>query len=565
MELGALHQGVPTLYLPIPESSLKNTCFPLTVCTRFKKYCFCESTMSFNLIHQPWLPVVNPDFQVQEISLLELFATWAERREIQAENPPTTLALYRFLLALLHHVYQGPQHEEHWEEIQADEGRAVIAYLKDKSHLFDLLDRDRPFLQDLTLTEDKAVSIHAIHTMSTSKLFSHEHEWSGYSISLAEAAQLLVRLQTVDITSLRAFYPAQTAGNRSAVNTPTINAATVLLQGNTLKETLLKNLMRYNPEAEVPSVVMGEDLPSWETSYAGKPQKNVPNGYIHYLAYPWRRLRLFPEGDCVRQIAITMGNSLPDGISVKQWECHIAFDEGKPIRFAMEQQLWRDSHCFLHTTEANSRPRIVDWLTDLRTENLVDSLIRFQIFGLCADKAKPLGWNIEQFSAPMLYATDKQLGTALRAAINTAKTHQQVFRSFQGSPYHALAKTLNHPDASSFAKSLDGESRYWASLDRAFPDLLTDLANDKTIDGNGTTYGNQAIPQWQKTVQDSACQAFIDSIAPIRNYEARAKAIHRLEWQLLDLRSSPEEKASRKAKAKTKAKANAKNTPTDVA
>lgn len=508
--------------------------------------------MSFNLTQEPWIPVVTQDFQSKEVSLIELFQIWGELREIQADNPPTTLALYRFLLALLHHVHQGPTDEDHWEEIQDDDGQKVVTYLKEKQELFDPVHPDRPFMQDPALTEDKAVSIHAIHTMSTSKVFSHEHEWSGYNTSRAEAARLLVRLQTVDITSLRAFYPSQTTGNRSAVNTPTINAATILLQGNTLKETLLKNLMRYSPTAEIPSALLGKDLPAWETSYGGKPQKAIPNGYISYLAYPWRRLRLFFEDDKVRQIAITMGNSLPDGIAINQWECHIAFDEGRPIRFSMEQKLWRDSHCFLHTTEKSQRPRIVDWLADLKSERLVDDRIRFQTFGLSADKAKPLGWGIEQFSAPILYATDKQLGAALRAAIEVTKDHQQVFRSFQGSPYHALAKELNHPDASSFAKSLDGESRYWATLDRAFPPFLRQLANDKTIDGNGTTYGNQAIQEWQKTVQDAAGEAFTESIASIRNYQARAAALRTLEWRLLDLRSTPEEKAARKAKATKK-------------
>ncbi|NJP10752.1 MAG: type I-E CRISPR-associated protein Cse1/CasA [Leptolyngbyaceae cyanobacterium RU_5_1] len=508
--------------------------------------------MSFNLTQEPWIPVVQQDWQSKKVSLIELFETWKDLWEIQADNPPTTLALYRFLLALLHHVYQGPKDEDHWEEIQDDNGKKAIAYLKEKQDCFDLLHPDRPFMQDPTLTEDKAVSVHAIHTMSTSKVFSHEHEWSGYSISLSQAAQLLVRLQTVDITSLRAFYPPQTTGNRSAVNTPTINAATILLQGDSLKETLLKNLMQYDPEAEIPSVVSGEDLPTWETSYAGQPQKAIPNGYINYLAYPWRRLRLFFQEDSVHQIAITMGNSLPDGISIKQWECHIAFDDGRPIRFSMEQQLWRDSHCFLHTAEKKNRPRIVDWLADLRSEKLVDPIICFQVFGMCADKAKPLGWNIDQFSAPILYATDKQLGAALRNAVDIAKEHQQVFRSFRGSPYHALSEVLKNSDAGNLARSLDGESRYWATLDRAFQPLLNELAEDKTVDGNGTTYGNQELPKWQQTVQSAAREAFTESIASIRNYQARAAALRSLEYQLAKLRGEKDEKAGKGKKASKK-------------
>ena len=197
--------------------------------------------MSFNLIDQPWIPVITQDFQVQEVSLSKLFQTWETWREIQADNPPTTLALYRLLLAILHRTYQGPRNEDHWEEIFEDNGQEVIAYLNQWRDRFDLLHLDHPFMQDPILPLEKAVPIYAIHTMSTSQVFSHEHEWSGYSISLAQAARLLVRLQGVDITSLRAFYVGQSSGNRSAVNTPTINAANVMVRSSTLKQTLLFN------------------------------------------------------------------------------------------------------------------------------------------------------------------------------------------------------------------------------------------------------------------------------------------------------------------------------------
>ncbi len=509
---------------------------------------------TFSLIDQPWIPVVNQNWQRQDISLTELFTTWETLKEIQADNPPTTLAIYRFLLAILHRAYQGPKNVDHWEEIQQDNGKKAIAYLNKWRDRFDLFHPDYPFMQDRALTEDKAVPIYAIHTMSTSKVFSHEHEWSGYRVSPPEAARLMVRLQSVDITSLRAFYPPQSAGNRSAVNTPTINNANVLVVGATLKNTLLLNLMQYFPEGEIPSVISGEDLPTWETSYAGKPAKSIPNGYIHYLTYPWRRLNLVPNDDGMSQLAITMGNSLPDKISPQQWECGIAFHEDKPVRFSPARQLWRDAHSFLQSAEKKHRPRIIDWLATLRAEGLVEDVVCLQVFGMCADKAKPLVCSVAKFSAPTVYITDKQLGASLKTAIAIAEDHRDVFKSFRGSPYHALAEALNNNEAGSFAASLDGESRYWATLDRAFTELLQALPLDKTVDGNGITYGNNQLPAWTQTVQKAARDAFTESIAPIHNYEARAKALRALEWKLADLRASPEEKEAKKAKTAAKKK-----------
>jgi CRISPR system Cascade subunit CasA len=513
--------------------------------------------MSFNLVTMPWIPVLLENGRQAEVSLVELLKTWKSLPAIQAENPPTTLAIYRFLLAILHWVYQGPKNIDDWEDIQLDNGQQAITTLQAQAEYFDLLHPDRPFMQDRALTIDKAVPIYAIHRMSTSTVFSHEHEFSGYSISLPEAARMLVRLQFVDITSLRAFYPTITKGNRSAVNTPTINGAAVLVQGKNLRETLLFNLVQLPESSSEP------DLPAWETGYAGLPQKTVPAGYISYSAYPWRRLNLFFNGDSAEpmlhkradQIAITMGNSFPDGVSIQQWESSLAFREDRPVRLSLERQFWRDAHSFLQSVENNHRPRVIDWLAQLKFAKLVDDVVHLQVFGMCANQAKPLDWTIEQFSAPLIYLTDQDLWQTMKKAIDRAEEHRTVFGGYIGSPYHALAVVLKNNDASGLAKSLAGESDYWAALDQPFRRFLEELPQDsRIVPGFGTIYGGEKLTKWLETVQNAARIAFTRSIASIRNYEARAKALQALEWKLADLRLSKEERDDRKAKAVAKKK-----------
>lgn len=513
--------------------------------------------MTFNLIDECWIPVVSQDWRRFEVSLVELFATWETLREIQADNPPTTLAIYRFLLAILHRAYQGPKNVDHWEEIQQDNGKGAIAYLEKWRDRFDLFHPEFPFMQDMALSESLANEVYALHMMqgdNTSTVFSHEHQWSGYSILLSQAARLLIRLQTVDISSPRQNYPAPEMGSKNTKATLTINAANVFLRGSDLRETLLLNLMRYDPLSEIPSVVIGDDLPCWETNYAGKPKVDKgavpPNGYISYITYPWRRLRIFAVNNKVDRLSITKGNELPESINHSQWECNIAFRDGKPVRLSSTRQLWRDSHSFLQTAETSHRPRIIDWLAELRAENLVGDLIHLQIFGMRADKAKPEAWSIEQFSVPTCYVFDRELAQTLKIAIDIAENHKQVFSWSEYSPYGHLSKSLKKNKDS--LPSLDGASRYWATLDRTFQALLQALPLDKTEDGNGITYGTVQLPEWTKTVQKAARDAFTDSIASIRNYEARAKALRSLEWKLADLRASPEEKAEKKAKSAKK-------------
>lgn len=512
---------------------------------------------TFNLIEKRWISVVKKDWQRVEVSLVELFEGWETVREIQADNPPTTLAIYRFLLAILHRAYQGPKNVDHWEEIQQDNGKGAIAYLQKWRDRFDLFHPEHPFMQDGAIEEKDAGEVYlasVLHGNNTSTVFCHEHQWSSATLSMAEAARLLLRLHNFDTSGRK------TGASDSAAVLPMMDAANVLVRGSNLSETLLLNLMEYDPAREKPSPVTGEDLPSWER-HCEKPKERVPFGYIDYLTYQWRRVRLFAQDDQVVRVALHPGDRFPRDISASQWECGIAYAQTKKglmtVRLSLQRSLWRDSAVFLQSADTSSRPRILDWVAELKTEELVTSNLHLQILGLNVDNAKPLGWSGQQFAAPIVYLTNKPLWQSLSKTIQIAEEHQQIFRSFRGSPYHALAEALKNNDASSFATTLDGESRYWATLDRAFQMLLEALPKDEKVDGNGTTYGFTKLPEWTDTVQKAAREAFTESIASIRNYEARAKALRALEWKLADLRIDPTERAEKKAKAKSKKKATA--------
>lgn len=506
--------------------------------------------MTFNLIDQPWIPVVSQGWQRRDVSLTELFSEWNTLREIQGDNPPTTLAIYRFLFAVLHRAYQGPKDVDHWEEIQQDNGKKAIAYLHLWHERFDLFHPDYPFMQDAAIQEKDAGEVYlasVLHGNNTSTVFCHEHQWSNAALTFPEAARLVLRLHNFDTGGRK------TGATDSAAILPMMDAANVLVRGRNLCETVLLNLMEYDPAREKPSVVTGDDSPAWERT-AQKAKERIPAGYIDYLTYQWRRVKLFAQDDRVIRVALHPGDRLPKDVSTSQWECGIAYTKTKKglmtVRLNSARSLWRDSAVFLQSAETSNRPRILDWVAVLKAEEgLVTSNLHLQILGLNVDNAKPLGWSGQQFAAPLIYLTEKPLWQSLSQAIAIAEDHQQLFRAFRGSPYHALAEALNNNDAGGFAATLDGESRYWSTLDRAFTALLEELPQNRTEDGNGISYGTTKLPEWITTVQRAAKDAFTESIAPIRNYEARAKALRALEWKLADLRASPEEKEAKKTKA----------------
>lgn len=509
--------------------------------------------MSFNLTTEPWIPVITPDFQRREVSLIEIFNCWNTIKEIQGDNPPTTFALYRLLVALLHHVYQGPTDTEHWEEIDEDNGQKVIAYLKEKADLFDLLHPKRPFMQDAFMSKDSAAEVyqpHVLHGNNTSTVFCHEHLWSNSNLTISEAARLIVRLQWFDVGGRKpgTSIPAGVI--------PTMDAANILVKGKHLKKTLLLNLMQYAPEKEIPCVVQGNDLPCWEQETL-KAIERSPKGYIDYLTFQWRKTCIFLNENQVINIAFQGGDRLPKSVAASQWECNIAYHQTKKglltVKLNLSRALWRDSAAFLQSSDTGKRPRIIDWIAELQADELAEKHLTLQILGLSVDNAKPLGWSTEKFTAPIIYLNEKPLWDALSSAINQAEEHQQVFRSFKGSPYFALAEVLKYHNIAALARNLDGESRYWAVLDEEFLKLLFDLPKDKEISGDGSIrYGNQCLVEWTKTIQKAAKDAFTDSITAIRNYEARAIALRSLNYHLAKLRGEekkPTKTGTKRAKA----------------
>jgi len=64
---------------------------------------------TFNLVTEPWIPVVTLSGQWQELSLREVLAQAHELRGITDNNPLTTVALHSLLLAILHRAIAGPK------------------------------------------------------------------------------------------------------------------------------------------------------------------------------------------------------------------------------------------------------------------------------------------------------------------------------------------------------------------------------------------------------------------------------------------------------------------------
>lgn len=78
-----------------------------------------ESSLSFNLIDQPWIPVTDATGVQRLVGLRELYETAEQLKDLSA-GPPQRISIIRLLLcitqAALNGGEGGPQNEEEWEE-----------------------------------------------------------------------------------------------------------------------------------------------------------------------------------------------------------------------------------------------------------------------------------------------------------------------------------------------------------------------------------------------------------------------------------------------------------------
>ncbi|WP_338438777.1 type I-E CRISPR-associated protein Cse1/CasA [Synechococcus elongatus] len=499
--------------------------------------------MKFNLCHDPWIPVIFTNGDCQDVSLDTLFRCADQIERLQTENPPTTLAILRFLLALLHFVYRGPVNPEHWEEIKFDKFSRVREYLSNNFRLFELFDPLKPFFQDPSLPAQSAAVPYVnvdLHPDGTGTVFNHQHRLRTGPISPAKAARALLRLQFFDVPGLKSGHP-KGGSNRSAVSPPLLNMANIWVCGHNLAESLLLNLMQYSPEDEIPSAFHSEDLPAWERE-TQPPTERLPDGYCDYLTFQYRRVRLIESPEGVTGIVVTKGNSFPEGGTAMSWECHQAIKEDRPLRLSLDRQLWRDANAFLQGSLRNdasrklSAPRILNWLAELAVEDLVPQQLHLSVLGFLADKAKPLAWTEEQFSAPLIYLQVPALWQALDQAVTFAESHQQCFRTFKGSPYACVAEAIKDSERR-MVGSFDGSAQFWAALNTPFEHLLQTLPKDcQEGPYGGWIYGEKALPLWRGIVQKSARKAFTDSIQSIQNPKARAEGLRSLNYWLFKLR-----------------------------
>ena len=543
-------------------------------------------TYSFNLLHEPWIPCLCQAGARKTFSLKDTIFKSPEVIAIIHPSPLVTIALHRLLLAVLHRncgpqdAPGGPRNMSEWVDIWTKrkwDMERLDCYFEKWSDRFDLFHEQHPFYQtpEISLSEKKMTTAGLLALSppyrSHPTLFDHGIVEVTPHLSPGEAAQLLVAQQAFAYVNLVTY---DDANDKSARAAPLVRSVVVLNKGNDLFETLMLNLLAYNPEDEEPFPFdRNKDIPAWEHSEHTRPLARSPHGYLDWLTWQSRRIRLKPSvkenGEVgVSNFALMKGCQLPKGNSPKNYETMVPYrsvenakkDQAPwvPVGFSENRSLWRDSMALLHSESNNTiRPRTADWISDLNLAGVIqdNAKVDLEVFGLSADQAKPEFWRRESLPIHSRYYCDKeligQLGQALLLAQDvgdtiSAKVKLRVRMKGGGSKQiwlWELGYALMLPDEpeelterqveqiGGLERHVAPERTYWPRIENPFKKLLVDLPGDASTDRNGSiVYGANCCLVWARVIEKAAWEAFRMAAASVgesaRALKARAKAEH---------------------------------------
>ncbi|VAW35178.1 CRISPR-associated protein, Cse1 family [hydrothermal vent metagenome] len=508
---------------------------------------------SFNLVDEAWLPCVDENGRFVELNLRQLFAQAHQLRALEGESPPVTAALHRFLLAILHRVF-GPADYDEWYDLwqaQQWEMAEIDAYLDEWRHRFDLFDAKRPFYQAPDSRVKAKSTINLSHDRASGNnptLFDHHTEETGETLTPAQAARALIVAQSNGLAGLSGIRGQNfTDGTCSG-------GIIFIVEGDTLKETLLLNAIQYPPDNDHFSLHQSNDKPAWEMDDPFTPDRKYPFGYLDYLTWQNRRVLLMPEQSgteiVVRQM--TMGPALRFESSLldpmKHYRPHKKIGH-VALSFSEDRVLWQDSAAlfqFHADIEGKSRqPATFRWLRELSSDEYeyLDKLklYRCQALGMSKKQAKVFFFRAERIPMPLAYLTDEKLVAQLEDALQ--KTSTLAFSLLQVARRVGIYLQLPNPESQKWgqvnrnAKSAINdwvaytgiERHYWASLDVPFQDLIINLPHNTAA----------AKAEWQTQLRQSAQNAFDQALkytgSGPRSFKAVVRGESYLKYQLREL------------------------------
>jgi CRISPR type I-E-associated protein CasA/Cse1 len=489
--------------------------------------------MEYNLTKEKWIPVITIDNEVYKHSIQDCLEQAHLIKEIYAETPLDTIALYRFLQAFVIRIFGFNFNKDLWYQFfhsRSFDKERIESYLKDYYDRFNIFDYEKPFYQKLVLptevVQHQSVLFNYGSKDRNDTLYNHKNILEERYVKPDELARALV--------SVQAFSKGGGASipfNFSESNY--MNGALFWIKGKNLYQSLVLNTpfiesMENNPK----------DVPAWEREeYIELERNRMPEGYLDYLTCQSKYIKLnipipykisgitpntnlrFASDEDSFNIYKTQGDK-----QSKDFRDPLkAYTEGKngvySFNYVSEKSLWRDSDILLKQFESDmvGSPQNLQWLAFL-DEPI--GKIEVEVFGILypdSNKGSFKSWRHDvmpfypntlkdsiknQFISKMLELSN-EIMSFLRFSLKLYISHIKYPSSISEKGKLELNKNQN-AEITQFIKSAKVEQNYWSRLEIPFYDVMERLskANDDQI--------SEIEQDWKKEIIRGAFSAFDD-------------------------------------------------------
>jgi len=270
--------------------------------------------MSFNLVTEPWIPVLYQDGSTADVSLASCFTDAASIARIGGDLPTQSFAILRVLLAICHDAigFHSQRAVRHVVSHGLDT-TPLVTYVSDYADRFDLFHPTRPFMQVATLrtVNDTAAGLEKlISDVPNGAPFLTMRRGRGLQhITAAEAARWLIHAHAFDPAGIRsaAVGDPHTKGGKGYPIGPgwVGQIGGIIVHGQSLAETLAYNIV---PTPDDPS-----DLPVWAQDNPQTEQRQIePHvaGPVALLVWQSRRIRLIGDARGVTGVVLSQGDRM---------------------------------------------------------------------------------------------------------------------------------------------------------------------------------------------------------------------------------------------------------------
>ncbi len=490
-------------------------------------------TFTFNLITEPWIPVLRDDGSFSELGLRDVLIQSPQLREVAHDSPLFVASIYPLLTAIMHRILPGQTDSERvtewrriWKQNSFNDAdvKAIDAYFEHWRDRFDLFHPRFPFYQvaGLEMNEASVLRRLAMEENNAPPLFANDADPDWQSPSPALAARLLVTIQNFALgfgKSSRAKIAGEGIEPPYSADGPLLRGLTIWASGDTLFQTLMLCLVPHElPHADAPCWELDAPHESRDQLVNSKRNTTPPRGVCDLLTLQSRLIRLLPEersgAVIVPRAFFTQGRSLekdaagrPSFHPLKLY--NVSTREGiSLLSLSEDRAIWRNAHTLLSRDARGQHQRnLLHWMEQLSMKRDIfkhDFRPNLNVAGMATEPGKAgkfLLWRHDRLPLPPKLLVDSDLVGRVESANKDAKVVADemrrrfalVARTFIAGERDGGSKP-DPDDVKAFVNKFDPRRTFWSRLEDHFYHLLERLPEQPEV----------ALENWENNVQQAA-------------------------------------------------------------